>query len=144
MRSRVFLNMKQNFQTENYFCCLHSLIVMNLLTSTSTLNFHPGLSHTVNASFFPPKSRSQFTESQMEHIKNLLKRFFNRYCKTNAKMNRLLPDFLLSTPQLMNVYIGFADECTCQEVLLILLSIFTSIILNIFTHYLHRYAFIWN
>lgn len=89
MRSWVFLNMKQNFQTENYFCCLHSLIVMNLLTSTSTLNFHPGLSHTVNASFFPPKSRSQFTENQMEHIKNLSKHFFNRYCKTNAKMNRL-------------------------------------------------------
>lgn len=114
MRNGGFLNMKQNFQTENYFFCLHSLILINLLTSTSTLNFHPGLSHTVNANFFPPKSRSQFTENQMKHINNLLKCFLNRYCKTNTQMNSLLPDFLWSISQLMNVYTGFYDECIYQ------------------------------
>lgn len=51
MRIGVFLNMKQNFQKVNYYYCLHSIILMNLLTSISILNFHPGLLHTVNEGF---------------------------------------------------------------------------------------------
>ena len=111
MRIGVFLKMKQNFQRVNYYYCLQSVILMNSLTSISTLNFHPGLLHTVNEGFFPPKLLSQFTENQMEHIKNLLKCFSNRYYKTNLNMNRLLSDLVWSLPQLVNVHIGFFDEC---------------------------------
>lgn len=56
MRIRVLPHTEQNFQTGNNVFCQHSLIFMNVFTSVSTVNSHPGLLHTVSASFPPPKS----------------------------------------------------------------------------------------
>lgn len=56
LRVRVLPHTKQNFQTENDFCCQHNLILMNVLTSVSTTNPHLGLLHIVNTSLSPPKS----------------------------------------------------------------------------------------
>lgn len=74
LRIRILPTENKTFQTENNFYSQHSLVLMNVLTSVSTLNFHPCLSQWATHSntvklqiFLPPKSWFLFTENQAEH-----------------------------------------------------------------------------